>query len=462
MSSTARARADTAPVAIFDIDSLDLEGHGVARSEGKVAFVHGALPGERVEANIVRRKPRFDVAETRTVLRENASRVQPRCPHFGVCGGCSMQHLHTRAQVSVKERALEDTLWHIGRIKPATMLRPIVGPAWGYRYRARFSVRHVAKKGGVLVGFHERGSSFVADIRECHVVPATMSALLLPLRALIAELSIRDRVPQIEMAIGEHRDTRGAPDEVIALVLRVLEPPTEADLERLRQFAREHQVEWWLQRKGPDSIELLDAARGTQSRLAYHLDEFGLTMRYRPTDFTQVNHAVNAVLVGQAVRLLAPQAHERVADLFCGLGNFTLPLATRAGTVLGIEGSDTLVQRARESAEFNGLAGRTEFRSANLFDLTVDAWRALGPFDRVLIDPPREGALAVAKVLADSAGLAPRRVVYVSCNPATLARDLAVLVHEGGWQVSAAGIINMFPQTSHVESIAVIEPGPKL
>lgn len=461
MSSTARGRAETAPLATFDIDSLDLEGHGVARSEGKVAFVRGALPGERVEASIVRRKPRFDVAETRTVLRENASRVRPRCPHFGVCGGCSMQHLDTRAQVSVKERALEDTLWHIGRVKPSTMLRPIVGPAWGYRYRARFSVRHVPKKGGVLVGFHERSSSYVADIRECHVVPATMSTLLMPLRALIGELSIRDRVPQIEMAIGEHRDDDGARSEVIALVLRVLEPPTEADLERLRQFAREHRVEWWLQRKGPDSIELLDAAAGVPSRLGYYLDEFGLTMRYRPTDFTQVNHAVNAVLVGQAVRLLGPQVHERVADLFCGLGNFTLPLTTRAGSVLGIEGSDKLVQRARDAADFNGLAGRTEFRSANLFDLTAEAWRALGPFDRVLIDPPREGALAVAKALTESAGPAPRRIVYVSCNPATLARDLAVLVHEGGWQVSAAGVINMFPQTSHVESIAVIEPGSK-
>lgn len=469
MNRSARGDAASETVVTLDVDSLDLEGHGVARHDGKVAFVRGALPGERVQAAVVRRKPRFDVAETRVVLRENASRVRPRCPHFGACGGCSMQHLEARAQVSVKQRALEDTLWHLGRVRPATMLRPIVGPAWGYRYRARFSVRHVAKKGGVLVGFHERGSSFVADIRECHVVPPRMSALLLPLRDLVAGLSIRDRVPQIEMALGQPEAGDGDParaadrsDElVVALVLRVLDPPTEDDLQRLRAFGRQHRIEWWLQPKGPDSIALLDPDDG--SRLAYRLDEFGLTMRYRPTDFTQVNHAINAVLVGQAVRLLAPEPHERVADLFCGLGNFTLPLATRAASVLGVEGSDALVRRAAQAAADNGLAARTEFRVADLFDLTSASWRALGHFDRILVDPPREGALALSKVLSEPGLPRPRRMVYVSCNPATLARDLGVLVHEGGWKLRAAGIVNMFPQTSHVESMAVLDSdGPCL
>ena len=435
---------------VLQVESLDLEGHGVARHGGKVVFVRGALPGERVRAQVVRRKPRFDVADTVEVLRENASRVRPRCPHFGTCGGCSMQHLHSRAQVSVKQRALEDTLWHLGRVRPATMLRPMAGPAWGYRWRARLSVRHVAKKGGVLVGFHERASSFVADIRECHVVPPAVSALLLPLRELVGALSIRDRVPQIELAIGT--------GEVIALVMRILEPPSPDDLARVRAFGERYGIEWWLQPKGPDSAVLLNAVAGAESRLAYRLDEFGLTMPYRPTDFTQVNQSINVALVGQAVRLLDPQPHERVADLFCGLGNFTLPLATRAAAVLGIEGSEALLRRAREAAAGNGLAARTRFQAMNLFELTPAQWQAMGPFDRVLIDPPREGALAVAKALADPATTRPRRLVYVSCNPATLARDLGILAHEGGWRVTAAGVINMFPQTSHVESMAVLEP----
>lgn len=462
-----RAHPASPPVT-FDIDALDLEGHGVARRDGKVAFVRGALPGERVVARIVRSKPRFDVAETLEVLKENPSRVRPRCPHFGVCGGCSLQHLDSRAQVSIKGRALEDTLWHVGRVRPETVLRPVVGPSWGYRFRARLSVRHVPKKGGVLVGFHERGSSYVADIRECHVLPPNVSALLLPLRELIAGLSIRDRLPQLELAIGEAPADTAVPAsaaptarrQVVALVARVLEPPTEADRARLREFGVVHDIEWWLQSKGPDTIELLDADRGAVSRLAYRLDEFGVVMPYRPTDFTQVNHAVNAVLVGHAIRLLDPQPTDRIADLFCGLGNFSLPLATRCAHVLGVEGSATLVARAHDAAASNGLGARTEFAQANLFDLTPQAWHDLGGFDRILVDPPREGALAVAKVLSDPTTPRPARLVYVSCNPATLARDAAVLVHEGGWVLRAAGVVNMFPQTSHVESIAVFEPGP--
>lgn len=458
MSRAVRAPRAARERAVYEVESLDLEGHGVARHDGKVAFVHGALPGERVEAEIVRRKPRFDVAETRAVLREHALRVQPRCPHFGVCGGCSMQHLESRAQVSVKQRALEDTLWHLGRVRAQTMLRPLVGPAWGYRFRARLSVRDVAAKGGVLVGFHERASSFVADIRECHVVPPAVSALLLPLRELVGELSIRRRAPQIELAVGEARDKAGRPQQVIALVLRVLDPPTAADRERLRAFGAAHGVEWWLQPKGPDTAELLGAADGETSRLAYRLDEFGIVMRYRPTDFTQVNHAMNASLVSQAVGLIGAEPGDRVADLFCGLGNFTLPLATRARSVLGIEGSAGLLERAAQAASDNGLADRVEFRAANLFELTPDSWAALGRIDRVLVDPPREGALALAKALCAPGTVPPRRVVYVSCNPATLARDLGVLANEGGWTVKAAGVVDMFPQTSHVESMAVLEP----
>lgn len=454
---------------VVDIGSLDLEANGVGHHEGKVMFVRGALPGERVRASIVRRKPRFDVAQAFEVLRESHARVAPRCPHFGVCGGCSMQHLEPRAQLAIKQRALEDQLWHIGRVKPELVLRPIAGPAWGYRYRARLSVRNVVKKGGVLVGFHEKGSSYVADMRECHVLPPRMSALLLPLRALVESLSLRDRLPQIEVAIGDRAvgnrvvDDQAIGDQVIALVLRVLEPPTEADRARLLAFAARERVELWLQPKGPDTIRLLctrdgqPAERDDQSALGYRLAEFGVDMPYRPTDFTQVNHGINAVLVSRALRLLAPQADERVADLFCGLGNFTLPLATLAREVVGIEGSPVLTRRAEENARHNGLAARTRFGTANLFELTPQAWAALGRFDRVLIDPPREGALEVAKVLSADP-VKPKRIVYVSCNPATLARDAALLVHQGGFVLKAAGAVNMFPQTSHVESIAVFEP----
>ncbi len=443
----------------LDVASLDLEANGVAHHEGKVVFVRGALPGERVRATLVRRKPRFDVAQTVEVLRESHSRVAPRCPHFGVCGGCSMQHLEPGAQLAIKQRALEDQLRHIGKLRPQLVLRALAGPSWGYRYRARLSVRNVPKKGGVLVGFHEKGSSYVADMRECHVLPKRLSDLLLPLRELVGSLSLRDRLPQIEVAIGEA--TRG--DLLAALVLRVLEPPTDADRRALLAFAARERVELWLQPAGPDSIRLLctrdgePAADDRASELGYRLAEFDVRMPYRPTDFTQVNHRINEALVGRALRLLDPQPGERVADLFCGLGNFTLPLARRAREVVGIEGSAVLTRRALENAALNGLAGNTRFRTANLFELTPEGWASLGRFDRVLIDPPREGALAVVKALSADAAK-PNRIVYVSCNPATLARDAAILAHEGGFVLRAAGAIDMFPQTSHVESIAVFEP----
>ncbi|NLD69924.1 MAG: 23S rRNA (uracil(1939)-C(5))-methyltransferase RlmD [Limnobacter sp.] len=459
---------------VLDVDSLDLEANGVAHHEGKVVFVRGALPGERVRASVVRRKPRFDVAQATEILRESASRVVPRCPHFGVCGGCSMQHLDATAQLAIKQRALEDQLRHIGKVRPGQVLRAIAGPAWAYRYRARLSVRNVPKKGGVLVGFHERGSSYVADMRECHVLPPQVSQLLLPLRELVGSLSLRERLPQIEVAIAERDETSigdpgsgaaGARDDrlLIALVLRVLEPPTIEDRGALLAFAARHRVELWLQPKGPDSIELLCLGDGSlatgndDSQLAYRLAEFDVTMPFRPTDFTQVNHRINEVLVSRALRLLAPREDERVADLFCGLGNFTLPLSRLAREVVGIEGSPVLTQRAQQNAALNGLAERCSFRTANLFELRAEDWAALGRFDRLLIDPPREGALEVAKVLAADPAK-PRRIVYVSCNPATLARDAAILVHQGGFVLRAAGAVNMFPQTSHVESIAVFEP----
>lgn len=443
----------------LDIESLDLEAQGVAHHDGKVVFVSGGLPGERVRAILRRRKPRFDTAEVETVLRESSQRARPRCPHFGVCGGCSMQHLDPLAQIAVKQRALEDQLHHLGKVSPEIMLRPIAGPAWGYRYRARLSVRNVPKKGGLLVGFHERGSSYVADMHECHVLHPGVARLLMPLRALVSALSLRDRLPQIEVAVGEAH-SGGA---CIALVFRVLQEPTDDDLFLLRQFAQTETVELWLQRAGPDSIELLCDRYGgnSPSELGYRLAEFNVVMPYRPTDFTQVNHAVNEVLVRRAVALLEPAASDRIADLFCGLGNFSLPLARRATQVVGIEGSATLVKRASENAVLNQLEQRSSFSARNLFTLDDAAWQSLGHFDRVLIDPPREGALEVCKAIAAQATRAsheaPHRIVYVSCNPATLARDAGILVHLGGYRLLSAGAVNMFPHTSHVESIAVFD-----
>ncbi|MFT3665376.1 23S rRNA (uracil(1939)-C(5))-methyltransferase RlmD [Piscinibacter sp.] len=436
------------------VESLDLEAQGVAHdAEGKVVFIDGALPGERVRVAVQRRKNNWEQATAVAWQRESSQRVRPQCPHFGHCGGCKMQHLHVAAQIAVKQRALEDALWHLGKVEAERLLRPIEGPAWGYRYRARLSVRWVAKKGKVLVGFHERKSSFVADMERCEVLPPHLSAMLLPLRELVAGMQQRDRLPQIEVAVG---------DVVTALVLRHLEPLSEHDLARLREFAAAHGVQWWLQPKGPDSVHRLDEGG---PELAYTLPEFGIVMPFKPTDFTQVNHQINAVLVSRALRLLDVGPQERVIDWFCGLGNFTLPIARGAREVLGIEGSEALVQRSRENALRNGLAGRASFAARNLFELPAADLAGYGTADKWLVDPPREGAFALAKALAElhaEPALAPgwrppARIVYVSCNPATLARDAGLLVHQAGYRCVAAGAVNMFPHTAHVESIAVFE-----
>ncbi|MDE2504686.1 MAG: 23S rRNA (uracil(1939)-C(5))-methyltransferase RlmD, partial [Burkholderiales bacterium] len=334
----------------LEVESLDLEAQGVAhRADGKVVFIEGALPGERVQVQVARKKNQWEQGQVSAIERESSQRVRPGCPHFGLhagaCGGCKMQHLHPAAQVAVKQRVLEDNLWHLAKVKPGRMLRPIEGPAWGYRDRARLSMRHVAKKGQVLIGFHERKSRYVADMTVCPVLPPRVSAMLLPLRALVGSMDQRDRLPQIELAAG---------DGVTALVLRHLEPLSAADLGRLREFGAAHAVQWWLQPQGPESVHRLDEAGPV---LAYRLPEFGVTMPFKPTDFTQVNPHINRVLVARALGLLEPQPDERVIDWFCGLGNFTLPLATRAAAVLGVEGSEALVQRARDNAAANGLQG---------------------------------------------------------------------------------------------------------
>ena len=468
------------------IDSMDIEAQGVARSEeGKVVFIDGALPGEIVSAITKRSKNNWEGADLVVIHKTSSLRVKSACPHFGLhvgaCGGCKMQHLESSAQVAIKQRALEDQLWHLGKVKPELILRPIQGPEWGYRYRARLSMRYVQKKDEVLIGFHERASRYLADMQTCVVLPAHVSNMLLPLRDLIKGMDARETLPQIELACG---------DEVTALVLRHLEPLSDGDLAKLRAFALEHGVQWWMQSKGPDTVKLLDEGGPV---LAYALPEFGITMPFKPTDFTQVNPHINRVLVSRALRLLDVQKTDRVIDWFCGLGNFTLPLSTQAGEVLGVEGSDTLVARATDNLKQNRqLAGKestlsaTTFVARNLFEMTGQMLVDDGYAHRWLIDPPREGAFALVKALAqihqqrlgnvpelaegETAPVhvnigdwqPPQRIVYVSCNPSTLARDAGLLVHQAGYRCTAAGVINMFPHTAHVESMAVFELLPSI
>lgn len=436
----------TTPIDLH-IESLDHEARGVSRMDGKVVFVEGALPGEHVQAQIIKKKPKFNTARALVVHKSSWMRVEPQCPHFGVCGGCAMQHLASDAQVAVKQRLLEDAFVHLGAVKPEQMLAPIHGPFWGYRYRARLTVRLVPRKGGVLVGFHERRSSYVADMTSCAVLPKKISDLLVPLRRLIESMSTPDRLPQIEVAVG---------DDVIALVLRHLEPLIEDDKTKLREFGARHDIQWWLQPKGPETVHQLDEDHPSQ--LAYSLPEFGVHMPFKPTDFTQVNHHINRVLVSKALSLLDVQPSDRVLDLFCGLGNFTLPLARRAKEVLGIEGSQVLVERAEQAAKLNAI-DNVRFQARNLFEFSAEDLDQLPRFERLLIDPPREGAMAVCEALAQQSQEArPTRIVYVSCNPATLARDAGILCHHGQYRLRQAGVVNMFPHTGHVESMAVFEP----
>lgn len=427
----------------YTIESLDQEGRGIARRDGKTVFIEGALTGEVVTASVYRKKPSYEQANVQRIVRESPQRVTPQCVNFGRCGGCSLQHLDVRTQVAAKQRVLEDSLWHIGKVKADQMLSPLHGPSWGYRRRARMTARYVIKKGGSLIGFHEKRSSFVADMTSCEVLPPHISKLLPLLRQLVGQLSIRERLPQIEVACGDAADV---------LVLRVLEAPSAADKALLKAFAEHNRVHLYLQPKGPETAYPFwpEAA----ADLYYSLPEFSLKMPFFPTEFTQVNHEVNRVLVHRALGLLAPQAGERIADMFCGIGNFSLPMARSGAQVVGMEGSASLVKRAADNAAYNGLSDYVRYQAMNLFEITADTFGALGPFERMLIDPPRDGAAELVKSLVAAP---PRRIVYVSCNPATLARDASILVHEQGYRLSVAGVVNMFPHTAHVESIAVFD-----
>ncbi len=425
------------------VESLDHEGLGVAHVDGKVVFLEGGVTGESVLFARRKSRGRFDLGIVTQVLRESALRATPRCVYFGTCGGCAMQHVEASVQVAAKQRVLEDNLERLGKVRPERILPAIVGPAWGYRNRARLSVHYVEKKGGVLVGFHERRSSFIADTLSCEVLPPAVARLIPELRALFTSLRSRDRIPQLELAVG---------DAVTVLVIRNLEPIGDEDAAKLRDFADRHAIQWWLQPAGPDTahpFHPLDAPP-----LDYTLPEFALRLRYGPTEFTQVNAAVNRALVRRAVSLLDPQPGERIADLFCGLGNFSLPLASRGANVVGMEGSASLVKRAAENARLNGLEHLAEFVAWDLFADAPGALARLGHLDKLLVDPPRDGALEICKALGEDG---PRRIVYVSCSPSTLARDAGLLVHVKGYRLAAAGGGNMFPHTGHVESVALFE-----
>ena len=495
------------PILQAYIESLDQEGRGVAHVDGKTIFIDGALPNEKVTYQAQRIKPSYEVANVIEVLQASSERVTPKCPHYGLCGGCKLQHMDATAQVTAKQQMLEADLWHIGKVKAETMLPPLFGPTWGYRHKARLSVKYVQKKERVLVGFNEKGTRFVADMNSCEVLVPEVSALIAPLQEMILHLSIRDKLPQIELAVGEdpNNPRDGADNKpVIVLILRIMDVLTANDEVLLKAFADNHKVQIWTQTKGPDTIKPFWPSHAPQSeaqsfqkpaQLQYSLPEFDLTYPFKPNEFTQVNPQINREMVSRAMQLLAPKTGENIADFFCGIGNFTLPIARSGATVLGLEGLSNLVDRANESATLNKINNAT-FDVADLFKMTETSLSELniqyGGFDKWLIDPPRDGAFEQVKSLKNNPKNNPKNVpnthninddalqanihaasspvdnpshnfenpkviVYVSCNPATLARDAGILVHEKGYILKSAGVINMFPHTAHVESIALFE-----
>jgi 23S rRNA (uracil1939-C5)-methyltransferase len=423
------------------IEGVTHDGRGIAQTDGKKVFVAGALSGETVQ--FIRRKSRrnFDEAELLEVLDASPERITARCEAFGRCGGCSLQHVTPETQRAIKAQTLRDNLERIGRVEPRTWLEPMTGPLWNYRRRARLAVKNVHAKGRALVGFRERHAPFIADMNRCEVLAQPVDGLIAPLGELVSSLSIRARLPQIEVAVA---------DNAVALVFRVLDPPNDADLEKLREFAVQHSLRIYLQPGGLDSIEIFHPP-GETTPLHYVLQEFDVRIEFEPVDFVQINGEVNERMVHFAVEQLQVGKDDRVLDLFCGIGNFSLPLARRASAVLGVEGDATLVARAAHNAQVNSIS-TAEFRVADLSKVDgTEAWIKSG-WDRMLLDPARSGA---AEVVTRMHLFAPGRIVYVSCHPGTLARDAETLVHEQGYELEAAGIIDMFPHTAHVESIAI-------
>lgn len=431
-------RSQRRPPQELEIGGFSHDGRGVAREQGKTVFVAGALVGERVLAQTVKRGRRFDEATTLEVLSASPDRVTPKCEYFGVCAGCAMQHLDFDKQIEAKQQVLADNLLRLGQVEPKAWLAPLQGPPWGYRRRARLSVRDVPKKGRVLVGFREANGRYVADISACPVLDQRISALLPALSALVGGLSVRAQVPQIEVSAG---------DSGLSLVLRHMAPLDDADSAALSEFAQTHQVTLYTQSKGPDTVQYF---AGPDGALRYGLDQYDVDYEFLPTDFIQVNAAMNRMMVEQAVNALQLSADDKVLDLYCGLGNFSLPVARSGATVCGVEGSAELVERARSNASRNGLT--MDFAVADLTGDHRDSDWAQGDWNKLLLDPPRAGAAEVLRYLPREG---VKRVVYVSCHPGSLARDAGILVREHGFELSAAGVMDMFPHTAHVESMAI-------
>jgi 23S rRNA (uracil1939-C5)-methyltransferase len=441
MSRRARRKRLPEPVAKVTIESLSHDGRGVTHLDGKAVFIDGALPGEVVGFEYLGTHKKFDEGRVTDVQQVSADRVTPRCPHFGVCGGCSLQHMDAGAQIMAKQQVLLDNLRHIGNVAPDTILPVLSGPVWGYRSKARLAAKYVLKKGRLLVGFREKRTPYVADLVRCDVLHPSIGEHLPELSALIERLDARARIPQIEVAVTE---------SVTALVFRHLDPLGEADLVQLRQFAVDQSMHVYLQSGGPDTVQLLWPQ---QSVLSYQLPAQAVEIRFRPTDFTQVNTAINAQMVERVLQLLALEQQDQVLDLFCGLGNFTLPMARLAGSVTGVEGEAGLVSRARDNARLNAIDNVT-FHVADLAAEHPDPDWAGAHYDKLLLDPPRSGAAAVLPVVGV---IRPGKIVYVSCHPGSLARDAGILVNELGYRLLAAGVMDMFPHTAHVESIALFE-----
>lgn len=425
------------------IEGMSHEGRGIAHVDGKIVFIDGALPDERVRFRYTRRRSKRDEGIVDEVLSPSPDRIAPRCPHFGTCGGCSLQHLSAADQIAHKADILAEHFRHIGNIEPETWLPALTGPIWGYRRKARLGVKYVPRKDDrVLVGFREKHSPFVADINECHVLDPRVARHLPALARLVRGLDNLDRVPQIEVAAG---------DDDVGLIFRNLAPWSEHDRRALAEFGQAHGLCIYDQ---PGDESTVAPVWPSSPELTYELPAHNINLRFEPTDFTQVNAEMNRAIVDQALAWLAPEATSRVLDLFCGIGNFSLPIARQAAHVTGVEGETDLVERARENAERNGVADRASFHAADLTaELSNEPWLQ-GGIDRVLLDPPRSGA---AEVLPALAALGPERIVYIACGPTTLARDAGHLVHDHGYRLLAAGVMDMFAHTAHVESMAVFE-----
>lgn len=423
------------------IEDLSHDGRGVTTHHDKKVFVHGALPGERVNVRVTDRKRNYDEGETLDIIEPSPDRIEARCPHFGQCGGCSLQHLDPAKQIQAKHHALVQNLERIGKVKPDNFWEPLTGPQWGYRRKARLSVRYVHKKERVLVGFRERYGRFVADMQTCFVLDERIASQLGNLSNLVFSMDARRSIPQIEVACG---------DEHCALVFRHLEPLSDGDLEKLRGFAIDSGIAVLLQPSGPASVHCLEPA---EVHLQFSVPEFDVQLTFGPSDFIQVNTEMNRQMIHRAVELLAPSESDRVLDLFCGLGNFTLPIGRKAGQVVGVEGDTELVRRAGENANDNGL-DNVVFHAADLNEDPGSAPWLKQPYNKVLVDPPRSGAEFILPHVAASGA---KRVVYISCHPASLARDAGILVHQHGFQLLGAGVMDMFPHTGHVESIALFE-----